>query len=101
MTDTPHIILELIGGSEDGIRYEGPIANGYYWQADYGRVGARFQLLPDARFRDQLIHRKLADFEPGHYEVYEIEERREEWDHVYVRARYIGRKGTISLKPSE
>jgi len=35
MPDTPHITLELIGGSEDGVRYESPIACGYYWQADY------------------------------------------------------------------
>jgi hypothetical protein len=49
MPNTPHTILELIGGSEDGIRYESPIAGGYYWQADHGCVVAA--LLARSRLR--------------------------------------------------
>jgi hypothetical protein len=96
--EAPHVILDLVGGSEDGVRYEGAIANPYFWQADHGRVGARFQLIPDARFRDQLFNRNQTDFDPAHYEIYEIEKRREEWDHIFVRARYIGRKDSTPVE---
>jgi hypothetical protein len=89
--------MDLVGGSEDGTRYDGVIANPYYWQADYGRVGARFKLIPDARLLDQVVTRKATEFDRHHFEIYEIEERREEWDHIYVRARYLGRGDAVPL----
>jgi hypothetical protein len=101
MCDTPRIILDLIGGSEDGIQYESPIANGYYWQAHHGRVGARFRMIPEARLLDQIVVRNQHEFERSHYEIYEIQERRDDWDHIYIRARYIGREHTTAIDPDE
>ena len=42
MPETPRIIMDFVGGSEDDTRYDDSVpARVYYWSADHGRVGAR------------------------------------------------------------
>jgi hypothetical protein len=101
--DDPRIIMEFVGGSEDGSRYENTVqARVYYWGADHGRVGSRFLVIPEGRFIENIASRKEPPFfEAEHYEVYEIAERRDEWDHVYVRAEYLGRENSIPVMRRE
>jgi hypothetical protein len=95
--DDSRIIMEFVGGSEDGSRYDNTLqARVYYWSAEHGRVGARFHVIPEARFTHELANGESAsEINPEHIEVYEIAERRDEWDHIFVRAQYLGRDNVV------
>lgn len=95
MPETPNVVLELTGGSEDGAVWEGGHVLGYYWQAKGGQVGARFRVIPDYTIHNLLRvtnEEEEKAFPAPLCEVYEVTERREEWDHVHLWAKYLGRE---------
>ena len=87
MSDTPNVILEFIGGSEDGAVLRSPLANPYYWATDEARLGAVFNVFPTHTF----LTKSLGAISGSERLIYRIVERRQEWDHVFVRAEFVGR----------
>ena len=77
--------FEFVGGCRDGERFEGILANPFYWESDYGTIGTRFTVLSDYT-TEQLMTGRSGGV--GH--VYEVVDRRDVDATVFVRAKYVG-----------
>ncbi len=79
--------FEFVGGCRDGQKFQGMLANPFYWQSDHGRVGARFRVASAAAV-DALLQGEPTG--PILQHEYEIVENRVEQGVRYVRAEARG-----------
>ena len=90
------LIFEFSGGSRDGqtdvgdtdfnlIDYGRNRAGGNHWITENATIGKRFWQPTEYLDQQTMLHDKTAD---GGLEAYEIIERREEGDTVYVKCQF-------------
>ncbi len=78
--------FEFVGGSLDGKIYEGPLANPFYWQTEYGKVGCQFKVAAEADVDAMMAGEPTG---PILKHTYEIVENRVEGGIRYVQSNAI------------
>ena len=90
------LFIEFVGGPMDGKKVTGTLgqqgdADRYFALTHHGRVGQRFRTASPYAI-DTLANEALKETTPHHFQqyLYEVVERREEQEILFVRVEYSG-----------